>query len=87
MCGLNLGVQACQKNSSHLDIDGVYLLHRGTFALSSYHDYTHVIKVFVVHMHSGVVLLSNFFLGLHMPRVRETPSFGFSKDGLLLSVV
>ena len=39
----------------------------------------------MVHRHSGVVLVSNFFLGLHVPRVKETPSFGFSGDGLLLS--
>ena len=44
-------------------------------------------KVFVVHTHSGVVLDSNFFLDLHMPRVKETPSLGFFGDGLLLSEV
>ena len=42
---------------------------------------------FVVHMHSGVVLVSNFFSGLHVPRVKETPSLGFSGDGLLFSDV
>ena len=41
----------------------------------------------LVHMHFGVVLVSNFFLGLHVPRVKETPSFGFFRDGLLLSDV
>ena len=35
----------------------------------------------------GVVLVSNFFLGLHVPHVKETPSLGFSGDGLLLSEV
>ena len=92
MWDLNLGVQACQKNSSHFDIGGVYMLHRGTCAISSSHDYTHmlsrfVIKVSVVHMHVGVVLVSNFFLGLHVPHVKETPSLRFSKDDLLLSEV
>ena len=28
-----------------------------------------------------------FFLGLHVPRVKEIPSLGFSGDGLLLSEV
>ena len=41
----------------------------------------------MVHTYSGVVLVSNFFLGLHVPRVKETPSLGFSGDGLLLSEV
>ena len=74
MWGLNFGVHACQKN-------------RGTCALSSNHCYTQVINVSVVHWHSDVVLVSNFFSGLHLPRVKETPSLGFSKDGLLLSEV
>jgi hypothetical protein len=39
----------------------------------------------MVHMHSGVVLVLKLFLGLHVPRVMETPSLGFSGDGLLLS--
>ena len=41
----------------------------------------------MVHTHSGVVLVSNFFLGLHVPRVKETPSLGFFGDDLLLSEV
>ena len=41
----------------------------------------------MVDRHSGVVLVLNFFLGLHVPRVKETPSSGFSEDGLLLSEV
>ena len=76
-----------KKISSSFDIDGVYILHRGTCALSSNHDYTQDINVSVVHWHSCVVLVSNFFLGLHMPRVKETPSFGFFEDDLLLSEV
>ena len=76
-----------KKNSSHFDIGGVYMLHRGICALSSNHDYTYVIKVSVVHMHSGVVLVSNLILGLHMPRVKETPSLEFFGDDLLLSEV
>ena len=87
MWGLNFGVHACQKISSHFDIGGVYMLHRGTCALSSNHDYIQVINVSVVHWHSGVVLVSNFFLGLHVPRVKKTPSLGFSVEGLLLSEV
>ena len=31
--GLNLGVHAYKKNSSHFEIGGVYMLHRGTCAL------------------------------------------------------
>ena len=46
-----------------------------------------VIKVSMVDRHSGVVLVLNFFLGLHMLRVKETPSLGFSGEGLLLSEV
>jgi hypothetical protein len=61
------------------------MLHRGTCALSSNHDYTQVIKVYVSHLHSTVVLVSKLFLGLHVPRVKEIPSLGFSGDGLLLS--
>ena len=45
------------------------------------------INVSVVHIHSGVILVSKLFLGLHVPRVKETPSSGFSEDGLLLSEV
>ena len=41
----------------------------------------------MVHRHSGVVFVSNFFLGLHVLRGKETPSLGFSGDGLLLSEV
>ena len=44
-------------------------------------------KVSVVHTHSDVVLVSNFFLGLHVSRAKETPSLGFFGDGLLLSEV
>jgi hypothetical protein len=74
-----------KKISSHFNIGGVYMLHRGTCVLSSNHDYTQVIKVFVVHMHSGIVLVSKLFSGLHVARVKETPSLGFSVNGLLLS--
>ena len=73
-----------KKNSSHFDIGGVYMLHRGTCALKSNHDYTQVINVSVVQWHSSVVLVLNFFLSLHVPRVNETPSLGFFGDGLLL---
>ena len=76
-----------KKISSHFDIGGVYMLHRGTCALSSNHDYTLVIKVSVVHRYSGVIFVSNFFLGLHVPRVKETLSLGFSEEDLLLSEV
>ena len=80
MCGLNLGVQACQKRFKPFYIGGVYMLHKGTCALSSNHDYTHRLsKVSVVHRHSGAIFVSNFFLGLHVPRVKETPSLGFSE--------
>jgi hypothetical protein len=41
----------------------------------------------VVPKHSGVVLVLNFFTGLHVPRVKETPSSGFFGDGLVLSPV
>ena len=47
MWGLNLGVHACQKNSSHFNIGGVYMLYRGTHALSSNHDYTHRLSRFL----------------------------------------
>ena len=73
-----------KKISSHFDIDGVYMLHRGTCAFSSNHDYTHRLLGSVVHRHSSVVFISNFFFGFHVPRVKETPSLGFFGDGLLL---
>ena len=41
----------------------------------------------VVHSHSSVILVSNFFLGLHVPPVKETPSLEFFGEGLLLSEV
>ena len=70
-----------KKISSHFDIGRVYMLHRGARALSSNHDYTHRLsRFFVVHMHFGVVLVSNFFLGLHVPHVKETPSLGFPEE-------
>ena len=43
--------------------------------------------VSVVYRHSGVVLVLNIFLGLHVPLVMETPSLGFFGEGLLLSKV
>jgi hypothetical protein len=46
-----------------------------------------VYQGFVVHLHSGVVLVSKLFLGLHVPHVKVTSSLGFSEDGLLLSEV
>ena len=76
-----------KKILSHINIGGVYMLHRGTCALSSNHDYIQVINVSIVHWHYSVVLVSNFFLGVQVPRVKETPSLGFSRDGLLLSEV
>jgi hypothetical protein len=45
---------------------------------------TWVPKVYVVYMHSDAVLVSNFFSGLHVPRVMKPPSLGFFWDGLLL---
>jgi hypothetical protein len=53
------------------------MLHRGIYTLSSNHDDTQVIKISVVHLHSGVVLVSKLISGLHMPRVKEIPSLGF----------
>ena len=44
-------------------------------------------QVSVVHIYSSVVLVSKLFLGLHVPRMMETPSLGFFGDGLLLSEV
>ena len=41
-------------------------------------------QVSVVHIYSSVVLVSKLFLGLHVPRMMETPSLGFFGDGLLL---
>jgi hypothetical protein len=73
-----------KKISSYFDIGEVYMLHRGTCVLSSKHDYTQVIKVFVVHLDFGVILVSKLFSGLQVPRVKEIPSLGFSEDGLLL---
>jgi hypothetical protein len=37
------------------------------------------------NLYSGVALVSIFFSGLHVPRVKETLSLGFFGDGLLLS--
>ena len=63
------------------------MLHRGTCAFSSNHDYTQVIKISMVHRHSGVVLVLKLFLALHVLCVKETLSLGFSRDGLLLSEI
>ena len=69
-----------KKISSHFDIGRVYMLHRGARALSSNHDYTHRLSRFsVVYKQSSVVLASNFFLGLHVPRVKKTPISDFPK--------
>ena len=76
-----------KKISSHFNIGEVYMLHRGTCALSSNHDYIQVINVSVVHWHFGVILVSNFFLDLRVPHVNETPSLGFFGEGLPLSEV
>ena len=87
MRGLNLGVHACQKNSSHFDIGGVYMLHRGTFAFSSNHDYAHRLSRFLWFIGIPVSYSSQTFLGLHVPCVKKTSSLGFFGDGLLLSEV
>ena len=34
----NLGVHACKKISNHLDIGGIYLLHKPIEAVSCYND-------------------------------------------------
>ena len=50
----------------------------------------HVIRVTFVgqlEIYIPVSYSSQTFLGLHVPRVKETPSLGFSGDGLLLSEV
>jgi hypothetical protein len=41
----------------------------------------------MIHMRSGVTLISNFFSSFHVPWVKETPSMGFFGDHLLLSTV
>ena len=86
MWDLNLGVQACQKNFK------LFRHRQSIHALQRYKcPFIENLTIhigsqgFCGHMHSGVVLVSNFFLGLHVPYVKETPSFGFSGDGLLLS--
>ena len=63
------------------------MLHRGTCPFDRTMTIHKVIKVSMDQMRSGVVLVSNFFLGLHVPRVKKTPSFGFFGDGLLLCEV
>ena len=50
----------------------------------------HVIRVTFVEqleIYIPVLYWSQLFSGLHVPRVKETPSLGFSGDGLLLSEV
>jgi len=77
-----------KKISSNFDIDGVYILHRGTCALSSNHDYTHRLSRFLWFIGVPVSYWSQkFFLGLHVPRVKEALSLGFSEEDLLLSEV
>ena len=51
----------------------------------------HVIRVTFVGQLEIYILVSyssqTFFLGLHVPRVKETPSLGFFGEGLILSEV
>ena len=87
MWDFNLGVQACQKISSHFDLGGVYMLHRGTYALSLNHDYTRRLSKFLWFIRIPMSYWPQTFLGLHVPRAKETPCLGFFGDGLLLSEV
>ena len=63
------------------------MLHRGTCALYR----TMTIHIGYQDFCGSYVFLCciglKLFLSLHVPRVKETPSFGFSRDGLLLSEV
>ena len=64
------------------------MLHRGTCAILSNHDYTHRLLRFLWFIGIPVSYWSQTFsLGLHVPRVKETPSLGFFGEGLLLSEV
>ena len=48
LCGVLIWVyMLAKKNLSHFDIGGVYMLHRGTCALSSNHDQTHRLSRFL----------------------------------------
>ena len=48
LCGTLIWVyKLTKKISSHFDIGGVYMLHRGTCAISSNHDYTHRLSRFL----------------------------------------
>jgi hypothetical protein len=48
LCGILIWVyKLAKKISSHFDIGRVYMLHRGTCALSGNHDYTHRLLKFL----------------------------------------
>ena len=87
MWDLNLGVQACQKISSHFDIDGVYMLHR-----------VHVPFHRTMTIHIGCqgfygsyafrcCIGLKLFLRLARATCEENTNLGFFGEGLLLSEV
>ena len=64
LCGVLIWVyKLAKKISSHFDIGGVYMLHRGTCAFSSNHDYTHRLSRFL------------WFIGVSMSYSSQTFSY------------
>ena len=62
MCGVLIWVyMLAKKILSHFDIGGVYMLHRGTCALSSNHDYTHRLSRFIWFIRIPVLYWSQTF--------------------------
>ena len=78
LCGILIWVyKLAKKNSSHLDIDGVYMLHRGTFAFSSNHDFTHRLSWFLWFIRIPVSYWSQiFFLRLARTTCEGNTKFG-----------
>ena len=76
-----------KKISSHFDIGGVYMLHGGTCAISSNHDYTHMLSRFLWFIGIPVLYWSQTFFRLARATYEGNTKFGFSGDGLLLSEV
>ena len=65
LCGILILVyKLAKKISSHFDIGGVSMIHRGTCSFSSNHDYTHRLSRFMWFICLPVLYWSQTFLRL-----------------------
>jgi hypothetical protein len=74
-----------QKNSSLFDTGIIYMLHKSGCTISWILNYNSQVSKDPVHF--DVICVSNFFLSLFVPQVKETLSLRFFIDGLLFPTI